>query len=49
MMKVWVIFISSFFGEGGGSSKSRSTDDVYGFSFLLQCSLVASLTHFELA
>jgi hypothetical protein len=38
-----------FFDEGGSISKSRSTDDVDGFSFLLQCSLVASLTHFELA
>jgi hypothetical protein len=43
-----------FFGDGGGSSRSRSNDDVCGFSFLLllfllQCSVVASSTRFELA
>jgi hypothetical protein len=40
---------SSLFGEGDSISKSRSTDDVSGVSFLLQGSPVASLTHFELA
>jgi len=38
-----------FFGDGSGGNNNKSSVNVYNFSFLLQCSLVASLTCFELA
>ncbi len=47
MVEVWVVFFI-IFHDGNDNNNNKSSDDVHCFSFLLQCSLVVSLTRFEL-